>query len=53
MLYILNVTEQILKTFLDGFINLLNIDNPLLNVGLALIAMHVGVWMIRIFKKRR
>lgn len=53
MVNILNTIGQTLKTFLDGFISLLSIDNPLLNLGTATLAGYIALKLIRFIKKLR
>lgn len=53
MANILNTIGQTLKTFLDGFISLLSIDNPLLNLGTATLAGYIALKLIRFIKKFR
>ena len=53
MVNILNAIGQTSKTFLDGFIALLNIDNPLLNLGTATLAGIFAFKIIRFIKKYR
>lgn len=53
MVNILNAIGQTSKTFLDGFIALLNIDNPLLNLGTATLTGIFAFKIIRFIKKYR
>ena len=53
MVNILNAIGQTLKTFLDGFISLLSIVNPLLNLGTATLAGYIALKLIRLIKKSR
>lgn len=53
MVNILNAIGQTSKTFLDSFIALLNIDNPLLNLGTATLAVIFAFKIIRFIKKYR